>query len=355
VRVLSVVGARPQFIKSVALSRVLQGHHDEHLLHTGQHYDESLSGVFFDELDVEDPAYTLGVGSDTHGRQTAAMLEGIEAAIEDASPDVVVLYGDTNSTVAGALAAAKTDPLVAHVEAGLRSYNREMPEETNRIVTDHISDLLFCPSESAVDTLAEEGLTEGVHEVGDVMFDMILWVRDRARTRSDVLERLALDPDEYVLSTVHRAGTTDDQDRLASVVEALGEVPQSVVLPVHPRTEDRLRSFDLWDRATDLLRVVDPVGYVDFVRLVDGASRVATDSGGVQKEAFYLDTPCVTMREETEWRETVDCGWNRLVGTDRDAIRAALTTDDWPETKPPLYGDGDAAPRIVDVLESSVG
>jgi len=354
-RVLSVVGARPQFIKSVALSRVLQDHHDEHLLHTGQHYDESLSGVFFDELDVEDPAYTLGVGSDTHGRQTAAMLEGIEAAIEDASPDVVVLYGDTNSTVAGALAAAKTDPLVAHVEAGLRSYNREMPEETNRIVTDHVSDLLFCPSESAVDTLAEEGLTEGVHEVGDVMFDMILWVRDRARARSDVLERLALDPNEYILSTVHRAGTTDDPDRLASVLEALGEVPQSVVLPVHPRTEDRLRSFDLWDRATDLLRVVDPVGYVDFVRLVDGASRVATDSGGVQKEAFYLDTPCVTMREETEWRETVDCGWNRLVGTDRDAIRAVLTTDDWPETKPPLYGDGDAAPRIVDVLESSVG
>ncbi len=349
--VLTIVGARPQFIKAFSVSRVLRENNDEILVHTGQHYDEELSGVFFEELGIPDPDYNLGVGSGSHGQQTAAMIAEIEAVLEKENPEVVLLYGDTNSTLAGAIAASKLGLVVAHVEAGLRSYNRNMPEEINRVLTDHAADLVFPPSESAATRLREEGITESVHVVGDVMYDSILWARGVAAERSTVLDGLGYDEGEFVLATVHRAGNTDDPGKLAAIVDGLSRGSLPVVLPVHPRTKKRLRECDLWERATDVLDIIDPVGYLDFIRLLDGAERVATDSGGVQKEAFFLDTLCVTMREETEWVETVESGWNVLVGADSDAIERELTVEQSPNKKSTPYGDGNAAEKIVRVLD----
>jgi UDP-N-acetylglucosamine 2-epimerase (non-hydrolysing) len=353
-KVMSVVGARPQFIKAFAVSRELRPDHEEVLVHTGQHYDEKMSDVFFEELGMPEPGYNLGVGSNTHGRQTAAMLESIETVIEDETPDVVLLHGDTNSTLAGATACAKMDPLLAHVEAGLRSYNREMPEEINRVLTDHASDLLFPPSESAAETLEQEGINEGVYVVGDVMYDAILWARDIAESESGILERIGLAENEFILSTVHRAGNTDNQERLETIIDALLNAPLPVVFPVHPRTENRLQGYGLWEQATSEIEMIDPVGYLDFVRLLDASERVATDSGGVQKEAFYLDTPCVTMREETEWIETVESGWNVLVGADRKAISKELSVNRNLSEKPTPYGEGSAAESIVKILTNKI-
>jgi len=353
-RVLSVVGARPQFIKAFAVSRVLRQEHDEVLVHTGQHYDEELSDVFFEELGVPEPDYNLEVGSATHGQQTASMLAGIEEVLDTESPDLVLLYGDTNSTLAGAIAASKREPLVAHVEAGLRSHNREMPEETNRILTDHASDILFPPSESAAENLRAEGITDDIHIVGDVMHDAILWARELAEQESTILGEVGYGDGEFILSTVHRAGNTDDPNRLESIIEGLCRAPLPVVLPIHPRTEGRLQEYDLWQRATGELDVIKPVGYLDFVRLLDASERVATDSGGVQKEAFFLDTPCVTLRDETEWMETVESGWNVLVGADSSAIERGLRNDDVPTERPTPYGDGNSAEEIVERIHMNV-
>ena len=348
--ILTVIGARPQFIKAFAVSRELGPDQEEVLVHTGQHYDEEMSSIFFEQLGIPEPDYNLGVGSNTHGRQTAAMLEGIEEVIKQENPDILSLYGDTNSTLAGAIAGSKMDPTVAHIEAGLRSYNQEMPEETNRVVADHVSDLLFAPSKSAVESLEREGITEGVHFVGDVMYDAILWAREVASRESTILKRIPVTEEEFILSTIHRVGNTDSPAKLKAITEALSNASLPVVLPIHPRTEKRLQEYDLWDQTTDAIEVIDPVGYIDFVQLLDSAERVATDSGGVQKEAFYLDTPCVTMRNETEWTETVECGWNILVGADRGAIRKALRTDEWPNTKKSPYGGGRAAKQVAEVL-----
>ena len=348
VSVCSVVGARPQFVKAFPVSRALSPAHEETIVHTGQHYDEQLSDVFFEELDIPTPDYNLGVGSDPHAAQTAAMMTGIDEIVDDHDPDVLLLYGDTNSTLAGALVGAKRDTAVAHVEAGLRSHNWAMPEEVNRVVTDHVSDLCFAPTERAVESLAAEGLTEGVYETGDVMYDALRAVRDRIRDRPEPDSA----PDgEYVLATVHRAANTDDPDRLRSILSALSEATLPVVLPAHPRTTDALARHGIDTAEFPGTEVIDPVGYLDFVALLDGAKRVATDSGGVQKEAFYLDTPCVTLREETEWTETVEAGWNVLAGADKVAIRAALERMLDPSTKPAPYGDGDAATRIAEVLD----
>lgn len=349
-KIVTVVGARPQFVKAFAVSRELQDEHEEVLVHTGQHYDEELSGVFFEELGIPEPQYNLGVGSGSHGEQTAAMLEGIESVVDEENPDVVLLYGDTNSTLAGAIAAAKLDPVVAHVEAGLRSYNREMPEEVNRVLTDHAADLLFPPSESAAETLAEEGVTDGVHVVGDVMYDAILWAREVARTESDVLDRVGVTDGSYTLATVHRAGNTDDRENLEAVFEGLAGADARVVLPVHPRTEERLREYDMWEWANEEIDIIEPVGYLDFVRLLDGATCVATDSGGVQKEAFFLETPVITLREETEWIETLENGWNRLVGKDTGRITELIDSEIETGERTNPYGDGNAAGKVEGIL-----
>jgi UDP-N-acetylglucosamine 2-epimerase (non-hydrolysing) len=348
--VLSVVGARPQFVKAFPVSRLLRDRCSEILVHTGQHYDFGMSEVFFEELNLPDPEYNLGVGSASHAKQTAGMMRRLDAVVAGEEPDLALVYGDTNSTLAGALVAAKRGVPVGHVEAGLRSGDWSMPEEVNRVLTDRCSDLLFVPSSRAVETLADEGITTGVTVTGDVMYDAVTTVRDRAVAESTILDEIGVAPGEYVLATVHRQANTDDPDRLECIVDGLADAPRPVVLPIHPRTRAALERYGLWTRAERGLTVVDPVGYLDFVRLVDGAERVATDSGGVQKEAFYLDTRCVTLRDETEWVETVESGWNELVGADADAIRAALRrTGDLPP-KPSLYGDGRAAERIVDAV-----
>jgi UDP-N-acetylglucosamine 2-epimerase (non-hydrolysing) len=350
-KVLTVVGARPQFVKASAVSRALgAAGHDEEIVHTGQHYDDELSAVFFEELGIPEPAYDLGVGSASHGAQTAAMIDGLEAVVADVDPAVILLYGDTNSTLAGAIVGAKVDATLAHVEAGLRSFT-DMPEEVNRVLADHAADLLFAPTTEAVANLAAEGITDGVHETGDVMYDALQWATEHAADRSGILEDFGVTPGDYVLATVHRERNTDDQERLRSILEGLASSPRPVVFPAHPRTVDRLERYGLLERAESELRVVDPVGYLDFVRLLEAAERIATDSGGVQKEAFFLDTPCVTLREETEWVETVACGWNELVGADRRAIERALREERSLEDKPSPYGDGTAAESIVEVLD----
>jgi UDP-N-acetylglucosamine 2-epimerase len=271
------------------------------------------------------------------------------AARED--PDVVVVYGDTNSTLASAIVAAKTDARLAHVEAGLRSYNRAMPEEINRVLTDHVSDLLFAPTRRGVENLRKEGV-ENAHLTGDVMYDAILWARRRASDHSTVLAEHDLTAGEYVLATVHRAGNTDDRERLASIMDALCDAEREVVFPIHPRTMEALDAYGLRECVENAMTLIEPLGYVDFVRLLDGAERVATDSGGVQKEAFFLDTPCVTLREETEWVETIDAGWNVLVGADEDAIARELARPVELPEKPELYGNGDAAERMVSIIEN---
>ncbi len=353
-RVCSIVGARPQFVKAAVVSRKLREAGEEVLVHTGQHYDEELSDVFFEELDIPEPEYNLGVESDTHGRQTATMIARLEPIVETEDPDAILLYGDTNSTLAGAIVGSKRDLVVAHVEAGLRSDNRSMPEEINRILTDHAADLCFAPSEGAIANLAAEGVTDGVYWTGDVMYDAILEARERSRRESTILEELEVDPDEYILATVHRASNTDDRSNLAAIVDGLADAPRPVIFPAHPRTVSSLREYGLWDRATEHLEVIDPQGYLDFVRLIDGAERVATDSGGVQKEAFFLGTRCLTLRAETEWVETVDCGWNRLVGPNRSRIREGLLEDWKPASDPHPYGDGTAGRRIVRLLEEQL-
>ncbi|HUS82654.1 MAG TPA: UDP-N-acetylglucosamine 2-epimerase (non-hydrolyzing) [Dehalococcoidia bacterium] len=349
-KIVSIVGARPQFIKAAALSRVLRPRHDEVLVHTGQHYDPQLSDVFFAELDLPPPDHHLGVGSDTHARQIARMLEGIERVLFDERPDRALVYGDTNSTLAGALAAAKLGLPLAHVEAGLRSYDRAMPEELNRVLTDHCAHLLLCPSALAVDNLAREGITDGVHLVGDVMYDSLLRHQQGGRLDGARLAAWDLTPRDYALVTVHRAANTDDPSRLASILKALGLLPQPAVFPVHPRTRKAMLDAGLSPSAG--VRLIDPIGYHDMLLLESNARCVLTDSGGVQKEAFFFGVPCVTLRDETEWPETVDCGWNVLAGCDVERIVAAANRPLPRGERPLLFGDGHAAEKIVEVLES---
>jgi UDP-GlcNAc3NAcA epimerase len=357
----SIVGARPQFIKAAPLSAELRRKHTEILIHTGQHYDENMSDLFFHELDIPVPDRHLDVRSGPHGAQTAAMLERIEQVLEEVRPDGVIVYGDTNSTLAGALAAVKLHLPVAHVEAGLRSFNREMPEEINRIVTDQVSHWLFAPSQTAVDQLASEGITEGVYNVGDIMADCVRQFGPLARRRSRILQRLEVRPGEYGVATVHRANNTDAPDRLAAVLEGLRRVPYPVILPLHPRTKAAIRrhqlevSFDeppAKPHRPEQLIAIDPLGYLDMLQLQQHAAVILTDSGGMQKEAYYLGVPCVTLREETEWVETVQVGWNRLVGADpRQIAAAAEPSGNRPARKHPvLYGDGQSARQIVEVL-----
>lgn len=350
-RVVTIVGARPQFVKAAAVSRVLRGRFDEVLIHTGQHYDDRMSAVFFEELGIPEPDVNLGVGSGSHGAQTAAMLAGIERVLLEACPAWALVYGDTNSTLAGALAAAKLHIPVAHVEAGLRSFNRAMPEEINRVLTDHAADLLLCPSETAVANLAREGITRGVALVGDVMADALAQAARMAEGRSDALERLGLKQGGFLLVTVHRAENTDDPIRLRGILAALDALGEPLVFPVHPRTRRVLDALGY--NPPRHIVLTEPVGYLDMVRLEQAARAILTDSGGVQKEAYWLGVPCVTLRDETEWVETVAAGWNTLAGADSARIVAAVHHLAPPTARPPLYGDGQAAERVVAALENN--
>ena len=353
-RVVTVVGARPQFVKAAAVSAVLRRSHEEILVHTGQHYDYGMSDVFFEELGIPEPDHNLEVGSGGHGAQTGRMLERIEEVLAAEKPDWVLVYGDTNSTLAGALAAVKLHIPVAHVEAGLRSFNRAMPEEINRILADHACDLLLCPSETAVTNLANEGVRNGVEWVGDVMYDALHSALERARQMPSILDRLGLREAAFSLATVHRPENTDSRARLAGILAGLGSLEEPVLLPLHPRTRAAIQAAGLSPAANTQLH--EPLGYLDMCRLVDAARVVLTDSGGLQKEAYWLGTPCVTLREETEWVETVVCGWNELAGSDATRIVQAARRAKPLATRPPLYGgDGGASARCVQALERAHG
>jgi UDP-GlcNAc3NAcA epimerase len=347
VKILSVVGNRPQFVKSAPLSLALRNRAEEVVLHTGQHYDRELSEVFFEELELAPPAYRLDAGSGSHAEQTARMLPGIERVVLDERPDTVLVYGDTNSTLAGALAAAKVGVPVAHVEAGLRSFDRTMPEELNRVVVDRLSELLFCPTETAVANLRREGVLDGVHVVGDVMLDANLQLAPIARERSGALAAAGVAPGEYVLATIHRPVNVE-RESLTNIVQGFGRLNEPVVFPAHPRTRDALTSNGIELPANVVL--LPPAGYLDFAALASQARVVVTDSGGVQKEAYWYAVPCVTVRTTTEWVETVEAGWNQLVVADADALAGAVPTAQPPLNQPPLYGDGHAADLIADVL-----
>jgi UDP-GlcNAc3NAcA epimerase len=350
VKIVSIVGARPQFIKAAPVSRILRRQYAEVLVHTGQHYDYNMSALFFEELDIPEPDYNLGIGSGPHGQQTGRMLEAIEQVLLHERPDWVLVFGDTNSTLAGALAAVKLHIPVAHVEAGLRSFNRRMPEEHNRVLADHMADLLLCPTQTAVDNLAREGITRGVHNVGDVMYDAVLHNIGIAEKRSNVLERLELQPKGYLLATVHRAENTDNRARLAGIVEAFGLLAEPIVFPAHPRTRAALAAFGL--SLAPNVQVIEPVSYLDMLLLEKHACLILTDSGGVQKEAYFFSVPCVTLRDETEWVETVETGWNVVVGADPQRIAAAVQGLR-PVARPPLvFGDGRASERIGSLIST---
>lgn len=318
-KIVSITGARPQFIKYAPLSKELRKLHQDVLIHTGQHYDYNMNKVFFDELGIPQPDYNLGVGPGTHGYQTGEMLKGIEEVLIKEKPDLVMVYGDTNSTIAGALSAAKLNIKVAHVEAGLRSFDRTMPEEINRVLTDHCSDYLFCPTQTAFDNLKTEGITRGVYLTGDVMVDVLTQNREIAE-RSRILDDFGLESKQYLLVTIHRASNTDNRHNLENIVDALCEINETIIFPVHPRAEKLLKEYGLYDRLSEKVKLTQPLGYFELLKLLSHAKKVLTDSGGIQKEAYILKTPCITLRENTEWVETVEDGWNVLVGTDKKKI-----------------------------------
>jgi UDP-GlcNAc3NAcA epimerase len=345
VKILSVVGARPQFIKAAPVSRVLRRKHVEVLVHTGQHYDDNMSDVFFRELDIPEPDINLGVGSGPHGAQTGGMMAGLEKVALEAKPDWMLVYGDTNSTLAAALVAAKLHIPLAHVEAGLRSFDRRMPEEINRVVADHVSDLLLCPTAVAVQNLAREGIERGVHLVGDVMYDEFLFNQVAARKRRPEVSKLGLELGGFALATLHRAENTDDPERLRSILDGIDKSGLEVLLPLHPRTRARLDG-----PLPTRIHVVDPVGYLEMLALEDAAAVIVTDSGGVQKEAYLFGKPCITLRDSTEWTGTVEAGWNVLVGWDSSQIATAMQTFRPTGKRPPLFGDGHAAEKIAALL-----
>ena len=361
-KIVTIVGARPQFIKAAVVSRAIENRTtlSEILVHTGQHYDRNMSDVFFRELGIPEPDINLGIGSSTHGRQTGQMLEHIEQVLLDEQPDWVLVYGDTNSTLAGAIAAAKLHIPIAHVEAGLRSFNRSMPEEINRILTDRISTLLFAPTEAAVENLKREGINSSeIEMVGDVMYDAALYYTDKAKAESQILERLQLQSQSYVLATIHRAENTDDLTRLQAIFKGLVELSRSisVVLPLHPRTRGALEHENLLERVREQLHVIEPVGYLDMILLEQNARLIVTDSGGVQKEAFFHRVPCVTLRTETEWVELINLGWNNLIDPNDSRDVGARLQQFLYHPKPQsnsseLYGGGCAGDRIVSRLQA---
>lgn len=348
-KIISIVGARPQFIKCAPVSTELRKKHEEILIHTGQHYDNELSAVFFEELEIPKPDYNLGVGSGLHGGQTGKILIAVEKVLLKEAPDMVIVYGDTNSTLAGALAAAKLHIKLAHVEAGLRSFDRRMPEEINRVLTDHASDILFCPTQTAVENLKKEGVV-GIYNVGDVMFDALLHNKEIAENKSTILEDSGLGHKQYLVATIHRQSNTDDKRNLQNIVDALCEVEETIIFPVHPRTAKYLKEYGLWEKLQKHVKLVKPLGYLDFLSLMAHARKILTDSGGVQKEAYMLKVPCITLRTNTEWIETVEDGWNVLVGVNKERI-IRMVNEFVPDImQRNVFGDGKASGRVVKIV-----
>jgi UDP-GlcNAc3NAcA epimerase len=350
-RVITVIGARPQFIKAAVVSRALEARSiHEVILHTGQHFDNNMSDVFFDELGIPKPAFNLGIGGGSHGQNTGRMLEGIEKVLMEQKPDWLLVYGDTDSTLAGALAAVKLHIPVAHVEAGLRSFNRRMPEEINRILTDHAAKMLFAPTEAAITNLSNEGINaDKVMNVGDVMFDAALFYGAKADQQSRILDKLGIENKQYILATVHRAENTDSPERLRAIIEGMAVSGKKIVLPVHPRTRARMQSAGL--TLPENVIAIDPVGYLDMVMLEKHSALIMTDSGGVQKEAFFYHVPCITLRDETEWVELVEAGWNQVVPPLNAAViteAIAATRGQGKSIQP--YGKGRAAELVADSL-----
>ncbi len=350
-KIVTVIGNRPQFIKAAAVSPRLRERHEELLIHTGQHFDDELSAVFFAELGLPAPDRELKIALGSNSSQTARMLSAIEPVLGEETPDAVLVYGDTNSTLAGALAGAQAGVPVAHVEAGMRSFDRSMPEELNRVLSDHAASLLLCSSEVAAANLRRENVNGTVEVVGDVMVDVALTMQPRARERIDLITARGLTPGEYVLATAHRAGNVDDPERLGMLVRLLGEMPLPVVFALHPRTRSRLAAAGLLAELerSDRVLLTPPLGYVELTALLCHARAVLTDSGGLQKEAYLAGVPCITLRKNTEWTETVEGGWNTLVDLDVGAALRALERDP-PSERPPLYGDGFAGERVVSAL-----
>lgn len=348
-KILTVLGARPQFIKAAPVSRVLRESHEELIIHTGQHYDSNMSDIFFDELNIPKPDYYLGVGSGNHGKQTGEMMGKIEEIVLKENPDYLMVYGDTNSTLAGSLVAAKLHVPVIHIEAGLRSFNKKMPEEINRIMTDHVSAYLFSPTETGVENLKNENITKNVYNIGDVMYDAVLYNQELAQEKSTVLQDNDLEQKGYHLITIHRAENTDEVEKMKNILDAFSQIEEIKVWPIHPRTKHKLADYGINIDSVPGLKVIDPVGYLDMLTLVSNAKKIVTDSGGVQKEAYFMKVPCVTVREQTEWVETLESEANILVGTDTAKIVEAVKKQVSPEYKN-VFGDGKAADKIVEIL-----
>ncbi len=351
-KIVTVVGARPQFIKSALVSQAITiAGHDELIVHTGQHYDYGMSKVFFEEMGIKEPDINLNVGSGTHAQQTSQMLGGIERFLLSHMPDIVLVYGDTNSTLAGALAAVKLQIKLAHIEAGLRSYNRQMAEEHNRVLTDHCSDLLFCPTQTAVDNLDREGIRNGVHLVGDTMHDAVLQFNQIALQKPSILVSLGIKPKSYLLATIHRAYNTNNPTVLSSIFSAFRLVNETIIFPIHPRTLQAINASNIIIPPN--VHLIDPVGYLDMLTLEQNARIILTDSGGIQKEAYFFKVQCITLRPETEWVETTASGWNSLVGTEPAMIIASLKKPLAPDlSHPDYFGDGHSSEKIVSILVS---
>ena len=350
-KILHIIGARPQFIKAAMVSKAWGQNGEEAILHTGQHYDENMSRLFFAELGLPEPTLNLGVGGGSHAEQTSRMMTGIDQYLEAETPDWVIIYGDTNSTLGGALCAAKRLIRTAHVEAGLRSFNRAMPEEINRVVSDTLANLLFCPTVKAVENLKNEGITRGVFNVGDVMADGLFFFLKAAREKSTILEDLGLSPEYYGLVTLHRSGNVDNRDTLAAILKGMGQIDFPLIFPVHPRTRKMLEQFNL--AVPGNMHVIEPLGYLDMLMMEQNAECILTDSGGIQKEAYLLGTRCITLRDETEWVETVEAGWNCLTGADSSKIAARFYDFKPQGNRPDIYGDGRAADKIIEIIKTS--
>lgn len=347
-KIITIVGARPQFIKAAPVSKILRTEHEEIIIHTGQHYDANMSDIFFNELKIPRPDYNLEIGSGSHGMMTGRMLEKLEEIYLKEKPDFVLVYGDTNSTLAGALAASKLLIPVIHIEAGLRSFNKAMPEEQNRILTDHISDLLLVPTEDAIKNLTNEGIKKGIYNVGDVMYDAVLMFKEIAKSKSGLLKELDVNSGEYILTTIHRAENTNDINRLRNMIEALNESGEKIILPLHPRTKKFIEGYGL--NFNENIKVIDPIGYLEMLMLEENSKMIVTDSGGVQKEAYFMGKPCITMRDETEWVETVACGWNVVVGTDKNKILDNIRNFKPTSIQQAIFGDGNAAQKILNII-----